>query len=144
MSPFFSNECVTPMNDDPSRSGHARQTGIPSGAAASRAAETCTTPSASNVAQNAQNPSGSASRPLRDIDELTESERRGEIAGILARGIIRLHATGAISGHTARTSPESSQTGLDLSQAARPHRSHAVNADENPAPGTTSENGGDA
>lgn len=137
MSPFFSNEFLPPMNDDPSRSGHALQTGPASGEAATRAAGTCTTPSASNVAQNAQNPSGSPSRPLRDIDELTESERLEEIAGILARGILRLHAAGAIRGHTARTSPESSQTGLDLSQAARPHRSQVVNAGENPEGGDT-------
>ena len=137
MSPFFSNECPTPTNDDPSLSEHALQKSPPLVETASRAAETCTTPSASNVAQNAQNPSGSASRPLRDIDELTESERLEEIAGILARGVLRRHAAGAISGHTARTSPESSQTGLDLSQAARPHRSQVVNAGENPEGGDT-------
>ncbi len=143
MSPFFSNECATPMNDNPSHSGHARQRGPASGAVASRAAETCTTPSASNVAQNAQNPSRSASRPLRDIDELTESERLEEIAGILARGVLRLHSAGALRCHTEKSLPDSPSGGLDLSDPARPHRSHAVNADENPAPGTTSEDGDD-
>ena len=144
MSPFFSNECPTPTNDDPSLSEHALQKSPPLVETASRAAETCTTPSASNVAQNAQNPSGSASRPLRDIDELTESERLEEIAGILARGVLRLHSAGALRCQTAKSLPDSPSEGLDLSGPAGPHRSDAVNADENPAPGTTAENGGDA
>lgn len=81
---------------------------------------------------------------LRDIEEMTEGERLEEIAGILARGVLRLHSAGALRCQTEKSLPESPSEGLDLSEPARPHRSHAVNADENPAPGTTSENGGDA
>lgn len=81
---------------------------------------------------------------LRDIEEMTEGERLEEIAGILARGVLRLQSAGALRCQTEKSLPESPSEGLDLSEPARPHRSHAVNADENPAPGTTSENGGDA
>ncbi len=73
------------------------------------------------------------------IDDLVE-----EIAGILARGVVRLHSAGALHSESENTLPELPSEGLEHSDPACPPRSHAVNADENPAPGTTSDNGGDA
>ena len=72
---------------------------------------------------------------LRDIEEMTEDERLEEIAGILARGVLRLHSAGALRCHAEKSLPESPSEGLDLSDPARPHRSQVVNATKNPEGG---------
>lgn len=73
----------------------------------------------------------------RDIEEMSEVDRLDEVAGILARGILRLHSAGALRCHTEKFLPDSRSDDLDLSEPARPHRSQVVNNTENP-------NGGDA
>ena len=71
-----------------------------------------------------------------DPKDLSADQRVEEVASILARGVLRLH--GRLIPHLSSVDqnlPETSPTGLDLSETARPHRSRAVNADENPKGG---------
>ncbi len=56
----------------------------------------------------------------RDVDDMTDRERIEEIAGVLARGVLRLSAGSATGNHTLGTSPESSRNGLALSAVPCP------------------------
>ncbi len=71
-----------------------------------------------------------------DPIDISADQRIEEVASILARGVLRLH--GRLIPHLSSVDqnlPEASPTGLDLSKPGRPHRSRAVNADENPRGG---------
>jgi hypothetical protein len=56
-----------------------------------------------------------------DPTDLTPDQRRREVAGILARGVLRLHGMHSIDPEVACDAPESAESSLELSAAPRPH-----------------------
>lgn len=65
-------------------------------------------------------------------DALAATDRQSEIAEILARGLLRLHANRARLANNAPISPESPPKGLDSRATCRPHPSPTVNGSEIP------------